>query len=59
MLRLDDGTSEKLASLTRAFERPAAEVIRQLVVQSTLKDFPPSWHLATVERPQGQGRTMR
>jgi predicted transcriptional regulator len=45
MLRLDDETSKKLGTLTRGFDRPAAEVIRQLIAQATLADFPPSWQV--------------
>ena len=49
-LRLDEATSHKLEALTRTFERPAAEVIRQLVLQAAPEDFPQSWHLAVAER---------
>jgi len=45
MLRLDDETSKRLDTLTRGFDRPAAEVIRQLIVQATPVDFPPSWQV--------------
>jgi predicted transcriptional regulator len=45
MLRLDDETSKKLDTLTRDFDRPAAEVIRQLIAQATPADFPPSWQV--------------
>ena len=50
MLRLDDETSKKLDTLTRGFDRPAAEVIRQLIAQAKAEDFPPSWHFAVAER---------
>jgi predicted transcriptional regulator len=50
MLRLDDETSIKLATLTQAFHRSAAEVIRQLVAQARPEDFPESWQLAVEER---------
>jgi len=53
MLRLDDETSNKLAILTRTFDRPAAEVIRHLIAQATPEDFPQSWRLAAAaHRPQ-------
>ena len=42
MLRLDDETSEKLETLVRAFDRPAAAVIRQLITQAQRRDFPQS-----------------
>ena len=45
MLRLDDETSKKLGTLTRGFDRPAAEVIRQLIAQAKAEDFPPSWQV--------------
>jgi predicted transcriptional regulator len=59
-LRLDDETSRKLETLTAAFGRAAAEVIRQLIVQARPEDFPRSWQLAAEERhqrerPSGQG----
>jgi predicted transcriptional regulator len=53
MLRLDDETSKKLDTLTRGFDRPAAEVIRHLIAQATPEDFPQSWRLAAAaHRPQ-------
>jgi predicted DNA-binding protein len=53
-LRLDAVTSQKLETLTHTFDRPSAEVIRQLIMQmqATLEDFPPSWQLAVDERRQ-------
>jgi hypothetical protein len=50
MMHLDVGTSHKLESLIRAFDRPAAEVIRQLTGQAKPEDFPRSWHMAAEER---------
>jgi hypothetical protein len=50
MLRLDEVTSSKLATLTQTFHRSAAEVIRQLIAQTRPEDFPQSWHLAVDER---------
>jgi predicted HicB family RNase H-like nuclease len=49
MLRLDEETSHKLETLIRAFERPAAEVIRQLIGQAKPEDFPRSWQIALNE----------
>jgi predicted DNA-binding protein len=46
MLRLDDETSHKLETLIRAFDHPAAEVIRQLIGQAKPEDFPRSWQRA-------------
>jgi hypothetical protein len=53
-LRLDDETSTKLAILTQTFNRSAAEVIRQLIMQARPEDFPQSWYLARDERRQGE-----
>jgi hypothetical protein len=55
-LRLDAVTSQKLEALTHTFGRPAAEVIRQLILQAKLGDFPPSWHSAVAERREQPGR---
>jgi predicted transcriptional regulator len=51
MLRLDDETSHELETLIRTFDRPAAEVIPQLIGQAPPEDFPTSWHLAVERRP--------
>jgi len=48
-LRLDEATSQKLEALTRTFHRSAADVIRQLVAQAKLEDFPQSWQTAAAE----------
>jgi predicted DNA-binding protein len=49
-LRLDNVTSQKLETLTETFERPAAEVIRQLIIQARVEDFPQSRRPAVAER---------
>jgi hypothetical protein len=59
-LRLDEVTSGRLEALTQTFDRSAAAIIRQLIVQAAPEDFPQSWHLAVEERRQrgsqfGQG----
>lgn len=54
MLRLDDETSRKLATLTQTFHRSAAEVIRELIALANPEDFPRSWHLAVEERRDQQ-----
>ena len=56
MLRLDDETSSKLATLTQTFHRSAAEVIRQLIAQAESEDFPQSWQLAVEERQHREAR---
>jgi hypothetical protein len=45
MLRLDEETSKKLDTLTRGFDRPAAEVIRHLIAKAKAEDFPLSWQV--------------
>jgi len=57
MLRLDDETSSKLATLTQTFHRSAGEVIRQLIAQATPQAFPPSWHLGVEEHRLREGRS--
>jgi hypothetical protein len=59
MLRLDDQAGARLEDLASHFGAPHAEVIRQLIVQARVNDFPPSWHLAVEERQPRQGRSVR
>jgi predicted DNA-binding protein len=60
-LRLDAVTSHNLETLTHTFERPAAEVIRQLIRQAKTEDVPPGWqpavqeHRASLARLDGRG----
>lgn len=49
MLRLDESTAQKLQALVTQFGRSRAAIIRQLVAQSTLEDFPQSWQKAAEE----------
>jgi hypothetical protein len=49
MLRLDETTTSQLQHLVEHFERPRAEIIRQLTAQATPEDFPESWRLAVAE----------
>jgi predicted transcriptional regulator len=56
MRHLDDETLRKLETLTQAFHRSAAEVIRQLIAQATPEAFPPSWQTALDERRQPEAR---
>jgi len=58
MLRLDDVSWHKLDELAQVFDTSMAEVIRQLVVQATLKQFPKSWQLAAEERQQQRARQV-
>jgi predicted transcriptional regulator len=55
-MRLDEVTSRKLEALTQTFHRPAAEVIRQLIVQAKPEDFPKSWQMAVEERRETRRR---
>jgi hypothetical protein len=50
MLRLDEVTSRTLETFTQTFDRSAAEMIRQFIVQATPEDIPPSWHMAVMAR---------
>jgi hypothetical protein len=59
MLRMDDQASARLEELTTYFGAPHAEVIRQLIIQATLDDFPASWQLAVDERRQQHRRGTR
>jgi hypothetical protein len=45
MLRLDESTSQKLQHLVEQFGMSRAEIIRQLIAQAKLEDFPESWQL--------------
>jgi predicted DNA-binding protein/predicted HicB family RNase H-like nuclease len=56
MLRLDDEAGQRLEELATYFGEPNAEVIRQLIIQVRLDDFPQSWHLAVAERLQQGAR---
>jgi hypothetical protein len=51
MLRLDDPTSATLEELSTHVDTPAAEIIRQLIVQAEPEDFPASWQMKASERP--------
>jgi len=46
MIRLDDMTWEKLEDFSRHFDTSAAAIIRQLVAQATIEDFPQAWQMA-------------
>jgi hypothetical protein len=50
MLRLDASAWGRLEELARHFDESQAAIIRQLIVQARLEDFPPSWHMAVEER---------
>jgi predicted transcriptional regulator len=50
MLRLDDLSETKLQRLVTQFGTSKAAIIRQLIAQPELKDFPTSWQMRAVER---------
>jgi hypothetical protein len=50
MLRLDAMARARLEALASHFDASQAELIRQLIIQAKVEDFPPSWHLAAGER---------
>ncbi len=56
MMRLDDPTWEKLEELSTHFDKSAAEIIRQLVAQATLEDFPRAWQTAGGPRRDAPAR---
>jgi hypothetical protein len=56
MMRLDAPAWDQLEELARHFDASQAEIIRQLIVQAKLEDFPASWHLAVGERRRRQRR---
>ena len=45
MVRLDETTTQKLQQLVEQFGMSRAEIIRQLIAQAKLEDFPESWQL--------------
>jgi hypothetical protein len=51
-LRFDAASSTELRQLRQRLDRPAAEIIRQLIVQAKLEDFPQHRHLAVGEHWQ-------
>lgn len=56
MLRLDEASRAKLHDLVEHFHRSKAHIIRQLIVQATLDDFPNSWQMRAEERRAKQAR---
>jgi hypothetical protein len=59
MMRLDKPTREKLEGLPMQFDKSIAEIIRQLVAQAKLEDFPQGWPLGVRERRLRQDRSSR
>jgi predicted transcriptional regulator len=47
---LDETLWTKLDDLSRRFQQPMAEVVRQMIAQQTLEHFPQSWRLAAEEQ---------
>jgi predicted DNA-binding protein len=56
MMRLDEPTQQKLKDLSTHFDTSSAEVIRELVAQARIEDFPHSWQLRATERRAQQAR---
>ena len=50
MLRLDESSETTLQQLVKQFGASKAEIIRQLVAQAQLEDFPASWHMRAAEQ---------
>lgn len=53
LIRLDDQTRPRLEELSNHFDKPVAEVIRQLVTQARIEDFPESWQMVDERRQVG------
>jgi predicted HicB family RNase H-like nuclease len=49
MLRVDEQTWQTLESLADHFKQSHAQIIRQLIVQARIKDFPERWQMAVDE----------
>jgi hypothetical protein len=49
MLRLDEPSQTKIQQFVKQFGTSKAEVIRQLIAQARLEDFPPSWQMRAAE----------
>jgi predicted DNA-binding protein len=56
LMRLDAPTRTRLEELSRHFGQPVAAVIRQLVTQARVEDFPESWQLAVKEHQTREQR---
>jgi hypothetical protein len=50
MLRLDGPTQQKLADLSSHFDTSMATVVRELVAQARIENFPPNWQMRAAER---------
>jgi hypothetical protein len=50
MLRLDEPSRAKLEQFINQFGASKAQIIRHLIAQATLEDFPKSWHMRAAER---------
>ena len=62
MMRLDDPTWEKLEAWSTHFDKSVAEIIRQLVAQAKIEDFPQAWQTAISPRrmhPRREASTRR
>jgi hypothetical protein len=50
MLRLDEPSQTKLQQLIKEFGTSKAAIIRHLIAQAQLEDFPASWHMRAAEQ---------
>jgi hypothetical protein len=50
MMQLDDETWDKGEALSKHFQTSVAKVIRQVVAQATLENFPQRWQMASGQR---------
>ncbi len=56
MLQLDKASQAELQHLIRQFGTSKAHIIRQLLMQTMLEDFPNSWHMSAAERSMSSMR---
>jgi predicted DNA-binding protein len=57
VMRLDPQTRATLKHFSDHFDQPVAAVIRQVVRQARIEDFPERWHLAVNERRAREDRS--
>jgi hypothetical protein len=59
MIRVDETTGRKLDALMQLFAQSAADIIRHLLTQATLEDFPQSWRVAAGERQPQEAQSRQ
>lgn len=54
-MRLDEDLRQKLQQLSECFGEDTSEVLRQIIRQASLRDFPKSWQMRFKEQQQASG----